>query len=198
MPGFGAWPREINMRFQRSNLLWALAATALVALLAGTSRAGPIATGPNDDTVTFSDLTEGVPTVTATGGTIAVVFSAPDFLHITFTSSDLFFSGQGNFDMLEQGTGALSDRLLFTGNGTNVLDLQFDSESQYGPLPVVNPATPITEDGTSQQLANVSGLFFVYAASDVNEIPEPASLTVLGIGVASLAGYGWQRRRRAA
>jgi hypothetical protein len=28
--------------------------------------------------------------------------------------------------------------------------------------------------------------------------PEPASLTLLGIGVASLAGYGWRRRRATA
>ena len=31
----------------------------------------------------------------------------------------------------------------------------------------------------------------------INSVPEPASLSLLGIGMAAVAGYGWRRRKQA-
>jgi hypothetical protein len=38
----------------------------------------------------------------------------------------------------------------------------------------------------------------VIATSSTAAAPEPASLTLLGVGAVGLLGYGWRRRRLAA
>jgi hypothetical protein len=61
-----------------------------------------------------------------------------------------------------------------------------------------NPTDPFNQfTGTGQahalnmvDITNVDAFGFNLAA-----VPEPASLTLLGLGLASVAGYRWQRRR---
>jgi hypothetical protein len=45
-------------------------------------------------------------------------------------------------------------------------------------------------------LGSNSDSFQVYGP-DVASTPEPASMTLLGLGVAGMAGYGWRRRKQA-
>jgi hypothetical protein len=42
----------------------------------------------------------------------------------------------------------------------------------------------------------VPGNWLVRAEGEPLTVPEPASLTLLGIGIAGLAGYGWRRRKQ--
>jgi hypothetical protein len=40
------------------------------------------------------------------------------------------------------------------------------------------------------------GIFSAWVQPPLGSIPEPSSLTLLGIGAVGLAGHAWQRRRR--
>jgi hypothetical protein len=72
---------------------------------------------------------------------------------------------------------------LYGGSATS--DFGNTASLQSVTLPDGTPVTGVTFD---------SGLTF----GPTIATPEPASLTLLGIGTAGFAGYGWRRRRRSA
>ena len=57
------------------------------------------------------------------------------------------------------------------------------------------------EDGTIQTLFSITyadGSSDSFAIqSDVEPVPEPSTLALLGIGIAGMAAYGWRRRKPA-
>jgi hypothetical protein len=71
------------------------------------------------------------------------------------------------------------------GGGSATSDFGNTASLQSVTLPDGTPVSGVTFD---------SGLTF----GPTIATPEPASLTLLGIGIAGFAGYGWRRRRRSA
>jgi hypothetical protein len=60
-------------------------------------------------------------------------------------------------------------------------------------IPVVGG---IVEDGTPQDVsAFFGGAIPIAVLSDVESVPEPATIALLSMGMAGMAGYVWRRRR---
>src|SRR5262249_12924591 len=120
---------------------------------------------------------------------------------------DLFVSNY-NFGAANQGTvskvtpgGQVSP---FASGFTQPLGLAFNSQgdlfvanrnfSQIGTVSEVTPTGQVSTFASGFQ--GPYGLAF--EPSQVPTVPEPSSLTLLGIGTISLLGYGWRRRKQAA
>jgi hypothetical protein len=142
------------------------------------------------------------------------VFGVAD-IHLEYTTAANIVPGEVrvvnfNFYCPLEGT-AVSDTLgiTFTGHtldelGRNVsVDLHFRSDTLDGiaPPPLVNGISVMETNDYVDVTALITGAtgigdFHTRVASDC--IPEPASLTLLTMGAASFAGYGWRRWRRKA
>jgi len=181
----------------------ALLVLVLVGLATGIGWAGVAVT-----IVRIDDLTEGPPTVTIAPPSLIVptfISIGPEFVHFTLP---LPLSGPEStttyVDLFEDHIGGqVSDRLLFTYHANDLfVDVQFASD----------PVTITLPPGAINQFNNVENGNFVFAGtfsigenlvysfqvrSDVADVPGPATLLLLGSGLAALAGATWRRHRRA-
>ena len=181
----------------------ALLVLVLVGLVTGIGWAG---IGPVT-TVRIDDLTEGPPTVATVASSIVptIISIGPEFVHFTLPS---FLTGPLNTavytDIFEDKVGGvLSDRLLLTYSAnSSFVDVQFASDPATITLPAgaVNFLN-VVENGNFQFAANFdigeTTIYQFQVKSDVADVPGPATLLLLGSGLAALAGATWRRCRRA-
>jgi hypothetical protein len=96
---------------------------------------------------------------------------------------------------------AISDFITVSAQqGVSVITITVSSDAEQGLTIPPNVTTRLAENGTFQTLGTVQfdgSTDTIQLQSDV-AVPEPATLTLLGIGIASMAGYGWRRRKPAA
>jgi hypothetical protein len=177
------------------------------AALTGTGRAGPItytdqfvASGQLGNTAFGNALV----TLTFTGDTSTIFTNGILFTNATPTATvnvqgvgtATFTQAMGVEDnQLLQGfeffrISSVTELLLLAGPPFNTFDLQSS----------VEPVSPFSSI-QSNQFGTTAGTFELATANDISSTftataaPEPASLTLLGIGVAGLLGYGWRRKR---
>ena len=164
--------------------------------------------------ISFFDLTDGVPTFTATSDIdIITVTSSPERLHIDARLHIPLGNGaiqntapRQAFLLLEADGSTQSDWVLFQTGGfvftavDFIEDFSVDFQSDPFLSPPPSGASTIFEDGTLQALPfDSSGLhngsfFGISVQSDVVEVPEPHTLALVSLG---LVGLGLSRRKRA-
>lgn len=171
--------------------------------------------------VTIDDLAEGPPTFTATGCGVLRTVLAPErvTLHCEYnallpgSTGPRLNPGQGTslfFNIYDPGGVVLSDTLVISflgitpvvGNFNMSVDVTFVSDTEGVTLePLVPPFNGfnVIETGAFQSLESVlagtipSSGFSLSVRSDVERIPEPSTITMLGLALAGLAAV---RRRR--
>ena len=175
----------------------ALLALALVGLVTRDGWAGVV------NLVRIDDLTD-TPSVTVLGAPpiptpTILPDTAGEFLHFTLPVPSTSQGTKIYSDFFEDVVGGtLSDRLLITSvANSSIVDVQFASDPATITLPegAVNFLS-LVEDGTFQP----AGGFFIYdfqVRSDRSDVPAPATLLLLGSGLAALGGARWRRCRRA-
>jgi len=100
-------------------------------------------------------------------------------------------------------TGPVSDRLLVTVivDGLTTVTFTFGSDVAVAVPPGAQRMDALVEDGTAQSLPLLTAtlgpmITSITVASDVEAVPEPATLVLLGGPVAGLLAMAWRRRRQ--
>jgi hypothetical protein len=191
------------------------AVLAAVAWLCGcalpaTGRAGMIVyTETVDATGSLGSLgsfTDKLVTITLTGNTANVTNPASgEFVNFdtctvnvaglgTATFTDSIFVGS-NQNFTEAGffdNSQSQDTILSTIDATLAT---YDLKTSIGPISNTASFNPTVTFPTTDGNFQITALFGNSTFTATTTTPEPASLTLLGLGVASLAGYACRRRR---
>jgi hypothetical protein len=122
---------------------------------------------------------------------------------VTASGSQLF-AGSAN---ISTGNTELNGVNLATGSATPIGDTGFIvinglfvqgtlyGFDQTGPIVTINTTTGAGTQVATYSLPNGDEIF---ASATVQPVPEPASLTLFGLGAVGVVGYGWRKRKRAA
>jgi hypothetical protein len=124
-------------------------------------------------------------------------------------TGDLFVTEPGGTvgDLIRFNTASFTDgfgEFVFYSlpDGPDLADLAGFPTANYGntlTIPEVNGVITYTPTaGQPGFVPGAAGPVTYVLTSDVTGVPEPASLTMIGIGAAALAGYVWRRRQQAA
>jgi hypothetical protein len=101
------------------------------------------------------------------------------------------FASSGSGDFIDIGAGFLDVPVGYV-SGHSLSDTSTYDNKTFAKLGVT-PGTYVWTWGTGTHADS-----FTLQVGPATATPEPASLTLLGIGAVGLLGYGWRRRRRAA